>query len=136
MLRHPLSHAVALPALLLALAFGGAPATAAEPSFLTFESGPVRPLALSPDGSLLFVCNIPDGVLEIFAVTAEGLEPAGSIPVGLEPVAVAARSDSEVWVVNRSAASISVVWLALTGLFARTELRSMTALIRKGLKRA
>src|SRR5690606_4926327 len=60
-------------------------------------------------GSLLFVCNIPDGVLEIFAVTAEGLEPAGSIPVGLEPVAVAARSDSEVWVVNHLSDSVSVV---------------------------
>src|SRR5690606_26895003 len=51
----------------------------------------------------------PDGVLEIFAVTAEGLEPAGSIPVGLEPVAVAARSDSEVWVVNHLSDSVSVV---------------------------
>ncbi len=84
-------------------------ARAAEPDFLTFESGPVRPLALSPDGSLLFACNTPDGHLEIFAVGDEGLTPAGSVPVGLEPVAVAARSDTEVWVVNHLSDSVSVV---------------------------
>ncbi len=82
---------------------------AAEPSFLTFESGPVRPLALSPDGSLLFACNIPDGQLEIFSVGAEGLTHLGSVPVGLEPVAVAARTDDEVWVVNHLSDSVSVI---------------------------
>ncbi|HSK04525.1 MAG TPA: hypothetical protein VK932_24890, partial [Kofleriaceae bacterium] len=30
------------------------------PSFTTFESGQVRPLALSPDGKLLFAVNTPD----------------------------------------------------------------------------
>jgi len=91
------------------LALAATPAGAAEPSFLTFESGPVRPLALSPDGSLLFACNTPDGRLEIFAVTEAGLEPVGSVAVGLEPVAVAARSDTEVWVVNHLSDSVSVV---------------------------
>src|SRR5262249_31172195 len=33
----------------------------------------------------------------------------GSIPVGLEPVAVAARTDHEVWVVNHLSDSVSVV---------------------------
>src|SRR5688500_14425607 len=32
-------------------------------SFIHFESGPVRPIALSPDGTKLFVTNIPDGRL-------------------------------------------------------------------------
>ncbi len=92
------------------LAFvAAAPAGSAQPSFLTFESGPVRPLALSPDGSLLFACNLPDGQLEIFQVGVEGLTPVGSVPVGLEPVAVAARTNDEVWVVNHLSDSISIV---------------------------
>jgi hypothetical protein len=33
-------------------------------------------------------------------VGAAGLAHEASVPVGLEPVAVAARSDDEVWVVN------------------------------------
>jgi YVTN family beta-propeller protein len=106
MTRCPRIAAVLLACLPLALS---EPARAAAPAFVTFESGPVRPLALSPDGSLLFACNIPDARLEIFAVTEGGLEPVGSVPVGLEPVAVAARSDTEVWVVNHLSDSVSVV---------------------------
>lgn len=74
-----------------------------------FESGPVRPLALSPDGTRLFVANTPDGVLEIFDVRADGLQPAGSVSVGIEPVAVAVRDDGEVWVVNHVSDDVSVV---------------------------
>jgi 6-phosphogluconolactonase (cycloisomerase 2 family) len=37
-------------------------------SFTTFESGQVRPLALSPDGTTLYAVNAPDGRLEIFDV--------------------------------------------------------------------
>ena len=54
-------------------------------------------------------CNTPDDRLEVFEVTS-GRSPArGSVPVGLEPVAVAARSDTEVWVVNHLSDSVSVV---------------------------
>lgn len=80
-----------------------------QPSFLAFESGPVRPLALSSDGSRLFAANVPDARLEVFAVSAAGLAPAGSVPVGLEPVAVAARANGEVWVVNHLSDSVSIV---------------------------
>ena len=85
-----------------------APWAAAEP-FVTFESGPVRPLALSPDGSLLFAVNTPDNRLEVFSVGGGGLTHTDSIPVGMEPVAVAARSNSEGWVVNHLSDSVSVV---------------------------
>ncbi len=78
-------------------------------SFVNFESGQVRPLALSPDGSRLFAVNTPDNRLEVFSVGAGGLTHAESVPVGLEPVAVAARSDAEVWVVNHLSDSVSVV---------------------------
>ena len=71
-----------------------ATSVAAQTSFVAFESGPVRPLALSPDGSQLFAANTPDGRLEVFDVSTEGLVHAGSVPVGLEPVAVAARTDT------------------------------------------
>ena len=88
--------------------------TAASParsgsSFTLFESGQVRPLALSPDGRHLFAVNTPDNRLEIFRVRKHGLKHVGSVPVGLEPVAVAARSDTEVWVVNHLSDSVSVV---------------------------
>jgi YVTN family beta-propeller protein len=85
-------------------------AGSASATFTTFESGQVRPLALSPDGTRLYAVNTPDDVLEIFAVDGSGnLAHTGSVPVGLEPVAVAARSNSEVWVVNHLSDSVSVV---------------------------
>ncbi len=84
-------------------------------SFTLFESGQVRPLALSPSGKLLFAANTPDNRLEVFRVDGHGLQHRASIPVGLEPVAVAARSDDEVWVVNHLSDSVSVVALSGDG---------------------
>src|SRR5512134_1232110 len=83
-------------------------------SFVNFESGHVRPLALSPDGTRLFAVNTPDNRLEVFAVAAEGLTHLSSIPVGMEPVAVAARTNTEVWVINHLSDSVSIVDLAST----------------------
>ncbi|HXN30464.1 MAG TPA: hypothetical protein VN894_01325 [Polyangiaceae bacterium] len=77
--------------------------------FTLFETLQVRPLALSPDGKLLFATNTPDNRLEIFRVHRDLLEPIASVVVGLEPVAVAARSEREVWVVNHLSDSVSVV---------------------------
>ena len=83
---------------------------AAADSFVAFESGQVRPLAMSPDGTRLFAANTPDNRLEIFTIGAGGtLTHDGSVVVGLEPIAVAARTDGEVWVVNHVSDSISVV---------------------------
>jgi DNA-binding beta-propeller fold protein YncE len=84
------------------------PATAA-PRATIFESGQVRPLALSPGGRLLYAVNTPDNRLEIFAVSSRGLAHRASVPVGIEPVAVAARTEDEVWVVNHLSDSVSVV---------------------------
>jgi YVTN family beta-propeller protein len=86
---------------------------AAHATFTTFESGQVRPLAMSPDGTRLFAVNTPDDYLEIFAIDGSGnLTHTGSVPVGLEPVAVAARSNTEVWVVNHLSDSVSIVDLS------------------------
>jgi DNA-binding beta-propeller fold protein YncE len=95
-------------ALLVGTAIGEA---RAQSPFTAFESGQVRPLALSPNGQRLFVVNTPDNRLEIFKVTADGLAHEESVPVGLEPVAVAARNDHEVWIVNHLSDSVSVVQL-------------------------
>ena len=81
----------------------------ARADYTTFESGQVRPLALSPDGTRLFAVNTPDDRLEIFDVGAAGLTHSASVPVGVEPVAVAARNAGEVWVVNHLSDSISIV---------------------------
>ncbi len=83
--------------------------------FTVFESGQVRPLALSPSGKFLFAVNTPDDRLEVFSIENQGLRHRVSIPVGLEPVAVAARNDNEIWVVNHLSDSISVVQLSQGG---------------------
>ena len=101
------------------LAFGVSIAALASPAgaqFVTFETGQVRPLALSPDQSQLFAVNTPDGRLEIFDVDGGtgALTHSGSVPVGMEPVAVAARTASEVWVVNHLSDSVSIVDVSAT----------------------
>ncbi len=95
-------------AALLAACVVTAPAHAAS-NYTLFETGQVRPLAQSPDGTHLFAVNTPDNRLEIFSVGDGTLTHVSSVPVGLEPVAVAARSNSEVWVVNHLSDSISIV---------------------------
>lgn len=81
----------------------------ANSPYQLFETGQVRPLAMSPDGKRLFALNTPDNRLEIFDITAGGLTAAGSVVVGLEPVAVATRNNNEVWVVNSVSDSVSIV---------------------------
>ncbi|MEO0972291.1 MAG: hypothetical protein AAFX85_04290, partial [Pseudomonadota bacterium] len=84
----------------------------AQSSFVNFESGQVRPMALSPGGNRLFVANTPDNRLEVFNITPAALIHVASVPVGLEPVAVAVRNATEVWVVNHLSDSISIVDLS------------------------
>src|SRR5450432_1875344 len=84
-----------------------------KPTF-TFESGPVRPVALSPDGTQLFVANTSNGSLDIFQVAPGGLSFASTVYVGVEPVAVAARSNTEVWVINQVSDSVSIVDVSST----------------------
>jgi YVTN family beta-propeller protein len=102
-------HNSALWGVVLALAAASAHA---QTSFIAFDSGHVRPLALAPDGRTLYAANTPDGQLEVFNVGDGGLSHAASIPVGLEPVAVAMRGDAEVWVVNHLSDSVSIVDVA------------------------
>ncbi|MCK6555045.1 hypothetical protein L6Q96_10770 [Candidatus Binatia bacterium] len=101
-------HARILRCLVL-LALVAATAARAQPAFVAFESGPVRPLALSADRTRLYAVNTPDGRLEIFDVGRGGIARRASIAVGLEPVALAVRGQGEVWVVNHLSDSVSIV---------------------------
>jgi YVTN family beta-propeller protein len=94
----------------LAVSLLVAPTAGVAKSFIAFESGPVRPLALTPErGAKLLAVNTPDNRLEVFDVRAKGITHSASIPVGMEPVAVAAPSESEAWVVNHLSDSVSIV---------------------------
>jgi DNA-binding beta-propeller fold protein YncE len=113
--RHRSSTRAQLGRLLIAVSLVFAlPWRSAAASFTTFESGPVRPLAMTPDGTRLLVANTPDDRLELFAVGPSGLTHTGSVPVGLEPVAVAALNNGEAWVVNQLSDSVSIVDIAST----------------------
>ncbi len=95
-------------------------AHAASPSYYEFESGHVRPLAISADGNRLFAVNTPNGTLDIFNINGSSLTLVARVPVGLEPVAVAVRADNEVWVVNHMSDSVSIVSLDGTPHVSRT----------------
>ncbi|MEZ4402364.1 MAG: hypothetical protein R3B06_20230 [Kofleriaceae bacterium] len=95
-------------AVLATTTLGVGQASAGEP-YALFESGQVRPLARAPHLPLVFATNTPDGRLEVLGLVGRRLVPLGSVKVGMEPVAVAARNDREVWVVNHLSDSISVV---------------------------
>lgn len=77
--------------------------------FTAFESGQVRPIAMTPDGTKLFVVNTPDNHLEIFDVNNGSPTYIESVAVGLEPVSVAAYSNGQVWVVNYLSDSVSII---------------------------
>jgi DNA-binding beta-propeller fold protein YncE len=81
-------------------------------TFTAFESGQVRPLAITPDKHFLLAVNTPDAKLEIFKITNSGLQHRASVPVGLEPVSVAIRDNTEAWVVNHVSDSVSIVALS------------------------
>jgi len=81
-------------------------------AFVNFETGQVRPLAMSADGTRLFATNTPNATLDIFAVSDNGLVQTHSVSVGLEPVAVATYGNDEVWVVNHLSDSVSIVDLS------------------------
>lgn len=111
-MRSPAATATVAFAILLAISAASVPDAGAQGSFVNWESPPVHPVDVTPDGTTLLVANTADDRLEIF--TLGGALPvwAGSVPVGLDPVTVRARTNGEVWVVNRISDSVSIVDLA------------------------
>jgi YVTN family beta-propeller protein len=104
---------IALLALALALAAASPPARAGRPRHEDvgrqyFLSPQASPVALSPDGTLVFVAATTSNKLDVF--DAASLARVALIDVGLEPVSVAVRPDGlEVWVSNHVSDSVSVV---------------------------
>ena len=83
-------------------------------AYVNFESPHVHPIDLTPSGARLLAVNTPDALLEVFTVAADGsLSAQASIPVGLEPVTVVARTEAEAWVVNHLSDTVSIVDLDL-----------------------
>ena len=94
-----------LSALVLLIGLAGA----SRAGYVNFESSHVHPIDLAGSSRLLAV-NTPDALLEVFTVQLDGsLVAESSIPVGLEPVTVVARTSSEAWVVNNLSDTISIV---------------------------
>src|SRR5262249_48355317 len=85
---------------------------AAAQSFVNYETPHVHPLDMTPDGQKLLAVNTAANTLEIFDCSGPGLVPLGSVPVGLDPCSVRARSTSEAWVCNNISDSVSIVDLA------------------------
>ena len=81
----------------------------AQTSFVNWESPQISPLDVTPGGMILAV-NTADNRLEVIDPTGGVLN---SIPVGLDPVSVRARSNDEAWVVNHISDTISIVDLPL-----------------------
>jgi len=84
-------------------------AAATTNSFVNFETAPVHPVVLSPDGDRLAVCNLADNRLEVFNVSSGAPVLIGGVPVGLDPVSVRFHTPNEAWVVNHVSDSVSVV---------------------------
>ena len=83
--------------------------TARAESFTNYETAPVHPIAISPNGARLAVSNLPAGRLEIYSLTSGTPELSTSTAVGVDPVAVRWRTNTEVWVVNHISDSITIV---------------------------
>lgn len=89
--------------------------TARAQVFTHTEARHTHSIGLTPDGLRLLVLNTPDARLSVFDVSnSANPEPVlvAEIPVGLEPVAVRARTNDEVWVVNELSDSVNVISLA------------------------
>lgn len=77
--------------------------------FTNFESAHVHPLDMTPDKTKLLAVNTGNNSLEVYSFSPGGLIHIASIPVGLDPVSVRARTNNEVWVVNQVSDEVSVV---------------------------
>ncbi len=106
LMRRSTPIALLVSLLLAATAFGQV-----SPSvFANFEGAQTNPVRMSADGTLLFAVDTPDARLSVFSLSNPSAPVlTAEIPVGIEPVSVNPRTNSEVWVVNQESDSISIV---------------------------
>jgi YVTN family beta-propeller protein len=109
--RQPLATLRA-PLVAAALVATAAPAAAQSASFVNWESPQSHPIDVTPDGRLLLAVNTADARLEVYDVSGGVPVRRGSVPVGLDPVSVRARTNGEAWVVNQISDSVSIVDLS------------------------
>ena len=81
----------------------------ARSNFVHWENPHVHPLDITPDQSTLVAVNTADNSLLVFNISGNNLQLSATIPVGLDPVSVRARTNNEVWVVNHVSDSVSIV---------------------------
>ncbi len=105
MTRNAMRPAVAVAMSALAL---GPPAASGQ-SFVNWETPHVSPVTITPDGARLLACNLADNRLEVYDISTGSPVHEFSVPVGLDPVSVRARSNNEVWVINHISDSISII---------------------------
>ncbi|MBI3759890.1 MAG: YncE family protein, partial [Deltaproteobacteria bacterium] len=84
-------------------------AAASAQTFVNWETPHVHPADMTPDGTKLLVVNTADNRLEVFSLASGTPTAIGSVLVGLDPVSVRARTNTEVWVVNAISDNVSVV---------------------------
>lgn len=99
---------------LLALAAAGSwgllPAdTVPTEGLVNYETPHVHPLDGTPDGAMLLAVNTAAHALEVFSLNTGLPVHRATIPVGMDPVSVRARTSSEAWVVNQVSDTVSVV---------------------------
>jgi YVTN family beta-propeller protein len=74
-----------------------------------FTSPQADPLALSPDGTYLYVANTTSNSISIINTVTLTKEVA-NLPVGIDPVSIAVRPDGdEVWISNHVSDSVSIL---------------------------
>lgn len=78
-------------------------------TFANFEVAHVHPLDMTPDGTKLLAVNTANNTLEVFQLGGAMLLNTASIPVGLDPITVRVRSNTEAWVVDQVSDEISIV---------------------------
>jgi DNA-binding beta-propeller fold protein YncE len=87
-------------------------------SFVNWETAHVHPLDITPDGTRLLAVNTADNRLGVWDITGGAPVLSFEVPVGLDPISVRARSDSEAWVVNNISDSVSIVDLTMRNVVA------------------
>ena len=86
-----------------------APAAFGQGPFVNWEDPQIHPLEITPDGNTLLVAHTADNRLAVYNIRSGIPVPVRSIPVGIDPVTVRARTSTEAWVVNHISDSVSIV---------------------------
>ena len=94
---------------LFGLLFGASLPLPAQGTWTNWETPPVHPIDITPDGDTLLAVNLADAHLEVYAIDTGSPVHVRSISVGIDPVSVRARTNGEAWVVNSISDSVSIV---------------------------